>query len=246
MERYRVYYKSGGENTLPRSLISLLSMASILHQSDTSITLGVFAFLNDDYIAASVPNLRDVTASHTPKGSGTLSDKRATSIFDVNQWVGCSSPLPTPSSVPHSLFNHATAREALREQIQTFGAIRSANQINTKKPSYKVAIKLAVLHNTLSVAFASRGNQINETLSLDLNKSSDWIPTTESPMDSLEAEETTTTTLNEIYAKLTPKQTLVAELLSDGKSQIEVAAILNISPRVVSHHISRIRARLSR
>lgn len=220
-------------------------MASILHESDSSITLGVFAFLNDDYIAASVPNLRDVTASHTPKGSGTLSDKRATSIFDVNQWIGCSSPLPTPSVKPHSLFNHASATESLKQQIATFGAIRSANQINTKKPSYKVAIKLAVLCNTLSVAFASRGNQINETLSLDLNKSSDWIPTTESPMDSLEAEDTTTTTLNEIYGKLTPNQIQIAELLVDGKSHKEIGVILGISQQSVTDRVIRMRNRLS-
>ena len=64
-------------------------------------------------------------------------------------------------------------------------------------------------------------------------------------MDALEADDCTTTTLNEIYSQLTPCQVQVAELLSDGKSQSDVALILGVSPRVVSHHISRIRARLS-
>jgi hypothetical protein len=186
-------------------------MSAILNESSTSITLGVHAFLNDDYVPSRVPNLRDVTASHTPKGSGTLSDKRATTIFDVNQWIGCASPIHTPSVLPTTEFNHASARESLKQQYNTFGAIRSANLINTKKPSYKVAIKLAVLHNTLSVAFASRGKQINETLTLDSVGGSDveahWLVDENSnPMDSLEEEDNTSFTLTSIYAKLTPNQ----------------------------------------
>ena len=210
-------------------------MASILSTTSSVINVGCYALLNDDYVAAKVPNLRWVLASHAPTRS---------TIADVNQWVGCASLLPTPSVKPHSQFNHASAAQALKQQITTFGAIRTSATIKTSKCSYKVALKHAALCKTLTAAFATNHAQGREWLSLDLNKSSDWIPTTESPMDALEAEDYTTTTLDAIYSKLTPKQTLVAELLSDGKSQTEVATILGVSPRVVSHHISRIAARL--
>ena len=221
-------------------------MSAILHESSTSITLGVHAFLNDDYVPSRVPNLRDVTASHTPKGSGTLSDKRATTIFDVNQWIGCSSPIHTPSVLPTTEFNHASAQQALKQQVTTFGAIRTSSAIKTSKVSYKVALKHAALCKTLNAAFATRGNYGAEWLSLDSNQDSGWIPTTESPMDSLEEEDNTSFTLSSIYAKLTPKQTLVAELLSDGKNQTEIATILNITQQAVNLHIKAMRARLSR
>jgi hypothetical protein len=187
-----------------RSLISLLSMASILSTTSSAINVGCFAFINDDYVASATPNLRWVLASHAPTRS---------TIADVNQWVGCASLLPTPSSVPHSLFNHASAREALKQQIQTFGAIRTSATIKTSKVSYKVALKHAALNKTLTAAFATNHAQGREWLSLDTNQSSDWVPTTESPMDALESEDTTATTLKEIYSKLTPQSSSVAELL---------------------------------
>jgi hypothetical protein len=146
-------------NSVPRSrsLISLLSMASILSTTSTSINVGCFAFINDDYVPSATPNLRWVLASHAPTRS---------TIADVNQWVGCASLLPTPSVVPHSQFNHASAREALKQQIKSFGAIRTSSTIKTSKCSYKVALKHAALHNTLTAAFATNHAQGREWLSL--------------------------------------------------------------------------------
>ena len=96
-----------------------------------------------------------------------------------------------PSVVPHSLFNHASARLALKQQIQTFGAIRTSATIKTSKVSY------------------------------------------------------TSSTLKEIYSKLTPQQVLVAELLSDGKSHKEIGVILGISQQSVTDRVIRMRNRLS-
>jgi len=212
-------------------------MAAILSITSTSINVGCYALLNDDYVPSKVPNLRWVLASHAPSRS---------TIADVNQWVGCSSLLPTAGVKPQSSFNHASAAQALKQQITTFGAIRTSATIKTSKCSYKVALKHAALNKSLMAAFATRSAYGQEWLSLDPNQSSDWIPTTESPMDAIEQEDTTTTTLKEIYSKLTPTQTLVAELLSDGKNQPEIAAILTITQQAVSLHIKGMRARLSR
>ncbi len=211
-------------------------MASILSITSTSINVGCYALLNDDYVAAKVPNLRWVLASHAPTRS---------TIADVNQWVGCSSLLPTEGVKPQTRFNHSSATEALKQQIKSFGAIRTSSTIKTSKCSYKVALKHAALNKTLTAAFATNHAQGREWLSLDTNQSSDWIPTTESPMDALESEDYTTITLKEIYAKLTPNQTLVAELLLDGKSHEEIGVILGISQQSVTDRVIRMRNRLS-
>ena len=211
-------------------------MSAIIHESATTITLGVFALIGNDYVPAAEPSSRWVLSSHTP----TLK-----SIVDANQWIGCASPLPTPSVKPHSQFNYASASEALKQQITTFGAIRTSSTIKTSKCSYKVALKHAALCKTLTAAFATRGAYGVEALSLDSNHDSNWTPTTGTPMDTLEAEDTTTTTLKEIYSKLTPKQTLIAELLSDGKSYGEAAVILGITKQAVALHIKAMRARLA-
>ena len=121
-------------------------MASILSTTSSVINVGCYALLNDDYVAAKVPNLRWVLASHAPTRS---------TIADVNQWVGCASLLPTPSVKPHSQFNHASAAQALKQQITTFGAIRTSATIKTSKCSYKVALKHAALCKTLTAAFAT-------------------------------------------------------------------------------------------
>jgi hypothetical protein len=176
----------------------------------------------------------------------------STTCVNKEQWIGCASPLPTPSVVPHSQFNHASAREALKQQIKSFGAIRTSATIKTSKCSYKVALKHAALCKTLTAAFATRGAHNSACLTLDSVGGSDveshWLSDNNSnPMDSLEAEDYTTTTLKEIYAKLTPNQVLVAELLSDGKSQREIASILDvISNQSVAGYVSQIRARLER
>ena len=211
-------------------------MSSILSITATSINVGCYALLNDDYVPSKVPNLRWVLASHAPS---------RTTIADVNQWIGCSSLLPTPENKVTGSFNHTSAAQALKQQIKTFGAIRTSSAIKTSKVSYKVALKHAALNKSLMAAFATRGAYGVETLSLDPNQSSDWIPTTESPMDALEQEDYTTITLKEIYSKLTPQQVLVAELLSDGKSHKEIGVILGISQQSVTDRVIRMRNRLS-
>ena len=211
-------------------------MSSILSITSTSINVGCYALLNDDYVPSKVPNLRWVLASHAPS---------RTTIADVNQWIGCSSLLPTPENKVTGSFNHTSAAQALKQQINTFGAIRTSSAIKTSKVSYKVALKHAALNKSLMAAFATRGAYGVETLSLDSNHDSDWTPTTGSPMDALESEDTTTTTLDAIYSKLTPKQTLVAELLSDGKSYGEVATILGITKQAVALLIKGMRTRLA-
>ena len=211
-------------------------MASILSTTSSAINVGCYALLNDDYVAAKVPNLRWVLASHAPTRS---------TIADVNQWVGCSSPLPTVGVKPHSQFNHQSATEALKQQVTTFGAIRTSATIKTSKCSYKVALKHAALCKTLTAAFATNHAQGREWLSLDTNQSSDWVPTTESPMDALEAEDTTTTSLKEIYSKLTHSQTQIAELLLDGKTQSEIATILGIAQSNVCRSIKRMQGALT-
>ena len=148
-------------------------------------------------------------------------------------------------------FNHTSAAQALKQQINTFGAIRTSSAIKTSKVSYKVALKHAALNKSLMAAFATRGAYSQEWLTLDKVAGSDaeshWlIDNNSNPMDALEQEDNTTTTLDEIYSKLTPTQTLVAELLSDGKSQTEIATILTITKQAVSLHIKGMRARLSR
>ena len=210
-------------------------MSSILSITATTINVGCYALLNDDYVAAKVPNLRWVLASHAPTRS---------TIADVNQWVGCASLLPTPGVKPTTTFNHTSAAKALKQQVTTFGAIRTSAAIKTSKVSYKVALKHAALNKSLMAAFATRGAYGVETLSLNPNQDSDWTPTTESPMDALEAEDNTSFTLSTIYAKLTPKQVQVAELLADGKTQRDVASIFGVSQPTVAGYVSQIRARL--
>ena len=108
---------------------------------------------------------------------------------------------------------------------------------------------LPLKHRTLTAAFATNHAQGREWLTLDsvagCESESHWlIDNNSNPMDAIEQEETTTTSLKEIYSKLTPKQTLVAELLLDGKSYGEVATILNITKQAVALLIKGMRVRL--
>ena len=164
-------------------------MASILKETSTEITLGVWSNLNQDIVATAVPANRWVLASHSPKGAqGPVAEYQAP--FDEFNWIGTSCPLPTPESRPTTEFNHQSAEAALLVQRQTFGDLRPGAQGKIRScdigkavfTSNKKQIKARELDRALEAAFAPRAlrpnEQISHALSLDTNHDSDWTPST--------------------------------------------------------------------
>lgn len=161
---------------------------------------------------------------------------RSTSTADQNLTYPVT---PAPEVVREEGFVPATAEQrdaAVAEQYKTFGAVRSAGQIKTSHPSYKVAKKQAALHGTLTAAFATRNAYSSETVELGEVAFED---------NRVEEEDTTTNALEVIYSYLNPRQIQVAELLVDGKTQRDIAKILGVSQVMVHQLIKQIRAKLA-
>ena len=146
---------------------------------------------------------------------------------------------PAPEVVREEGFVPATAAQrdaAVAEQYKAFGAVRSAGQIKTSHPSYKVAKKQAALHGTLTVAFATRNAYASEGVELGEVAYLD---------NRVEEEDTTTNTIAEIYSHLNLRQVQVAELLVDGKTQKDIAEIMGTSPKAISQVVIQIRTKLA-
>lgn len=202
-------------------------MTAIIRETTTAIELGVWANRNQDYVAAKEPAQRNVLASYCPEAT----------FCDTTAWIGASCSLPVEQAGPTKEWDAEAAEAALEEQYRCFGAVKSAGQIKTSKTTYKYAKKQAALQGTLNAAFASRNAYASETVELGDQGYEDT---------SVEDADTTAVKLEEIYSKLNERQVQVAELLIDGKSRTEIAAILGVSSAAVTQAVDRIAARLTR
>ena len=140
-------------------------------------------------------------------------------------------------AAPTRVWDPEAVDAAVAQQYKAFGAVRSTGQIKASHTSYKYAKKQAALQGTLNAAFATRNAYASETVELGEQGYEDT---------SVEDADTTTTTLQAIYAQLNERQIQVAELLIDGKTQKEIGIILGIAQQGVSQVVGQIKAKLSR